>query len=270
MKLMKSIIWGMVVAGLLSVRPALAGACEGESTPARFFPRVLGRPHASIRTPYQMPCDTMEVRIGDTCTVYPGVMVHFGPQSTKEKVILIRGRLEVLGSEDAPVYFSGTLADGDFGLKPGTGDWGGFRIDPAGEAEFSNTRIFKAMPALLSKSERVRFSKVVFKQSLDFKGPNGKGLTLEFKETKIETMDFGTGPAPERISLAGNDAAKADPTIGGAKHPGSPMTWTLLGGGTILAGAGLFWFLTEAGETGPSPGGIEFPDRPTFPKSKAP
>ena len=241
-----------------------AGSCLGDSAEARFLPRLIGRPHSSIRTPFLMPCDTMEVRIGDTVTIHPGVMLHFGPDSRPENVILVRGRLEVLGSDEAPVYFSGTLSEGDFGLRPGNGPWGGFRIDPVGEADFRHARIWKAVPALDSKSEHVRFSKVVFKQSLDARGPFGQAIDLEFKETRVESMDFAAARSTQDTAVAAQ-GQKPDAKVAAA--PSRVTTWSLLGGGTILAGAGLFWYLSSRGDDtpGPSANATEYPDRPGFP-----
>lgn len=249
----------VLLAGLLW--EARANKCQTGDEEAKYLPRVLGRPYSSIRTPFIMPCDTMEVRLGDTCTIHPGVMLHFGPNSSSSNVILVQGHLEALGSDEAPVYFSGTLADGDFGFRPGEGSWGGFRIDPVGSAQFQHVRIFRAVPALESKSERVQLRKVVFKNSLEVSGPNGKRLDLDFKETTVQSLDF----SPPAAAAAETSNPKGADDVKGSRT--KPLAWSLIGGGTLLAGAGLFWYLSDSEENPPGPSGsqIEYPEKPSFP-----
>jgi hypothetical protein len=257
---------GMIAASL-GCGPAVAGACLGDSAESRYLPRVIGRPYSTLRTSYKMPCDTMEVRIGDTCTIYPGMLMHFGSVSNPDNRIHIRGRLEVLGSDEAPVNFSGTLSEGDFGIKPGTGAWGGFEVDPVGEVVIRNARIFRATPIMRSQSERVSFSKVLLRQSLDLLGPNGNFFPVDFKETRIDSLDFGAPIANHQSQdTVSRPSARADSSKSSAGK--SVWAWSLAGGGALLLGGGLWWYLDEKGPSTGHPNtdtDVHYPPKPNFP-----
>jgi hypothetical protein len=258
-------ISSLLLGFLAEVRGA---ACSGDSASMRYLPRTIGRPNATIRTPYHMPCDTMEVKVGDTTTIYPGVMMHFGPVSHSENVILVGGVLQAFGSSEAPVYFSGTLADGDFVVKPGKGDWGGFRIEPVGQAHLQSARIFNAVPLLDSRSEWVVFEKVVTKNCLNVKGPDRKVIELEYKETRLD-LDFRKKDMVETAI----DSAAVPPNRPKEPSRGKALTWTLAGAGAFLAGGGLFYVLTHLDTNHPSdpdPDPSKFPGKPSFPTDGGP
>jgi len=262
---MKALITLLLLSGAAS-GPVLAGNCQGDSVAARALPRVIGRPYSTLRTPYRMPCDTMIVPIGDTCTIYPGTMMHFGSTSKQANRIHVLGRLEVLGSEEAPVTFSGTLSDGDFGLKPGTGNWGGFLVDGVGEISMRNARIFKASPIMNSQSDRVSFSKVLLKQSLDLVGPNGRYFPVDFKETKIDTLDFSVSTSTVEPQTQAKDSSSV-PAVASSRS--GRLAWSLIGGGAVLVGGGLWWYMNnhETGSSKNPTDEVHYPARPGFPQS---
>lgn len=231
----------------------LAGACSGDSVSFRIMPRVWGHPGDNLRNPFLLPCDTMIVASGDTTTLNPGSMLYFGPMSSEKNIVLVEGTLIANGGDQEPVVFSGTIMESDFGLRPGTGRWGGIHVTRGGALHITKALIVNAEVAVTAQSLDAEISKTYIKGCPSLKGPT-KSLSLDFKGTNVDYWSAsGSGPkgkpaadpAPPPSPLPAQTAPALNKSVVG---------WSLLGAAGLATGGGvLWWYLSQSNTTPPSP-----------------
>ena len=239
-------------------------SCQSGDTQKQYMLPNYGRPYSGVKEPIRLPCDTMIVRAGDTTTLNSGVMLHFGPTSSEKNVIIVRGTLLALGSQEAAVYLTGTVTAGDFGYVPAKGPWGGIRVDSGGSLNFKRVRMFEAIPALESKSENVVFKKVVLQGCMNIVDPTGKRIDINANEESIDSLNFASHfDAVPSASLP--VTAKSENNERGIK----PWVWPVAAGLLLLSG-GALWYIESQKDSPTPPPSVNtslFPDAPSFPGS---
>ncbi|HLP41499.1 MAG TPA: hypothetical protein VK465_08335 [Fibrobacteria bacterium] len=250
----------LFLAASLGLHAVHAASCLGDSVGLRNLPHTLGKPYDNLKNPLYLPCDTMVVAAGDTSTLNPGSMLHFGPRASEKHIILVEGTLIARGGDQEPVYFSGTITESAFGLRPGTGRWGGFRVAPGGELRISDAVIVNAEYAVESESEEVTVSKTLLKGCSYLRGP-GNSLPIDIRGTDVKYWDLG---APKVSSVEPSaPALKKSTTLG----------WTLVGVAALAAVSGGAWYWLaqdDAGDAhhGPTPQGPDYSGRPDMPSGQ--
>ncbi len=219
---------------------SFAGSCKGTDAWKQYMLPAYGRPHSNLKDPILLPCDTMIVRAGDTSTINPGVMLHFGPNATEKNIILVQGTLLAIGSQEIAIYLSGSISEGDFGIVPGIGPWGGIRVSETGALHFKRVRLYHAIPALESKSEDVTFKQVVMQGCMNIVDPKGQLMEINLREEKIDSLDFHTSVVKAPVAEAGTKKSKVSKS-----KIGVPVLWSLAAAGVLATGGGLFWYLNE-------------------------
>lgn len=261
----------LCLAAVLGLHTVHAGACLGDSVGLRNLPHTLGKPYDNLKNPLYLPCDTMVVAAGDTSTLNPGSMLHFGPRSSEKHIILVEGTLIARGGDQEPVYFSGTITESSFGLRPGTGRWGGFRVAPGGELRISNALIVNAEYAVESESEDVTISKTLLKGCSYLRGP-GNSLPIDIRGTDVDYWDLG---APKASSV--EPPMEVTPVAAAVVEPSAParkksaaLGWTLAGLAALAAGGGAawYWFAQDDAGNSPTPQGPDYSGRPDMPSGQ--
>ncbi len=242
-------------------------ACLSDSLPLRQLPAMFGKPFSNLKTPYHAPCDTMVVAENTTTTLHSGTMLHFGPNSTANNVIIVEGTLITLGNEHEPVYFSGSIEEGSFGFRPSSSAWGGIVVRPTGKLKMSHTRIFNANTAVYSDSYDVTVSQVYFKGSLYLIPPWKEPIGLDFAGSTIESLDFSERQKIETSGRPQNFPEKADVKPANSRM-GRTLLWGTLGAGTIIAGAGI-WLWSQSDAPSPSAPNL-YPTDPLLPSEPTP
>ena len=233
--------------------PAIAGQCSGDSVSLRYMPSLLGKKYSRIRTPHFFPCDTMEVRQGDTSYIYSGAQLAWNAASTKKRLIHVKGTLIIEGWEEEPVTIAGTLEEFAFGHKAGPGQWEGFLVEAEGELRLNWARLYNAPSAIVSYSEKVSLKKVHVKGVQGIIGPH-TNMIIENREADIESMDFKNMDSQQDALMVVPDSipVKQDSVIA-PESKSHLLSWSLLGTGAIAAG-GLVWYLVAGPEKNPTPG----------------
>lgn len=259
----------VLATSLLWLTPrAFAGACLGDSLQYRKLPHTFGRPYDNLKNPLFLPCDTMIVAAGDSTVLNPGSMLHFGPRASEKNVIVVEGTLTARGGDQEPVYFSGTITESDFGLRPGTGRWGGFRVAPGGELRISGALIVNAEYAVESQSSEVSVSKSYLKGCSFLRGP-GSSLPIDYRGTNVDFWDLA---APKASALGSKE--EVTPAQAAAVEPVQRATpsrkllgWSLAGLTAAAAGGGILWYLAaqEDGNSNHPQPGTEYSTRPDMP-----
>ncbi len=127
------------------------------------LPKTIGNPKATIaKTPYQMDCDTMYVKAGDTTTVYQGSLLHFPPNQFQNRIIRVQGTLLLLGDKGLPVFMAGSKKENPVGSIPGEEKWGGIRLDSGGSLLARHTDFVNADTVFYLRSKRFAFEEAYF------------------------------------------------------------------------------------------------------------
>lgn len=147
------------------------------------LPKTIGNPKATIaKTPFQMGCDTMYVKVGDTTTIYQGSLLHFPPDQFKNRIIKVQGVLKLLGDAGLPVFMAGSRKESAVGIIPGDERWGGIHLDTSGALLIRHTDIVNADTALYLRTMRYALQEARFQRCGVYVLPDRSIKVLDDKE----------------------------------------------------------------------------------------
>lgn len=212
-----------------------AGNCGGDSARYRIMPPLIGRPAATARTPYDLPCDSMIVPRGQTTTIYGLSVVNFG--SGPGGKIVVQGKLVIEGKPGNPAYLAGSIANG-IGFAPGDRPWIGVQADSGAILRISHARFYNASAALVLSTRDVVLRNCFFKGTSFLTLPD-TSLPLNPSGQSLSALDLREGGWA--LFHAGSDDGRSDR---GARIVRAGK-W-LAGGVGILAIAGGAWWLLRA------------------------
>jgi hypothetical protein len=182
----------MLVAALSAVGAHGAGKCEGDSARFRIMPPVIGRPEATARTPYDLPCDSMVVPRGQTTTIHGLTVVNFGPGSRPGGKIVVKGKLVIEGKPGNPAYLAGSIAPNVIGFAPGDQPWFGIQADSGAILRISHARFYHASEGMVLSSRDVILKNCFFKGTSALTLPESR-LTLNPVGQSLSSLDLREG-----------------------------------------------------------------------------
>ena len=250
----------IAMAAFLTAGMAQANTCLPDSDQLvagdpSILPREIGNPKATVaKTPFQMGCDTMFVKAGDTTTVYQGSLLHFPPDKFKNRVIKVDGVLKLLGDEALPVFMAGSRKEAPVGTIPGDERWGGIHLDVSGALLVRHSDFVNADTALYLRSDKYALHEARFE---------GCGVYV-LPDRTINTLD-----KREYLNLKGTDSTAVIAKKPEAKHSKAPWIWG--GAGVAVIGGVVVGVLMTADEdkgkpTKPKPESVpldpDFPGKP--------
>lgn len=277
----------MLVAALSAVTAHGAGKCAGDSARYRIMPPVIGRPGATARSPYDLPCDSMVVPRGQTTTIHGLSVVNFGPGSRAGGKIVVKGKLVIEGKPGNPAYLAGSIAPNTIGFAPGNRPWSGIEADSGAILRISHARFYNATAGMILSSRDVILKNCFFKgtsaltlpdttlplnpvgqslSSLDLREGwlsifSGGSAAKSLDEPEAEPSDLPAAvPVPAAIPTPVSktpSAARSNPEARmgypeqGARA-GKAWAW-LAGGAGILAVSAIVWWVLPADETPQAP-----------------
>jgi hypothetical protein len=220
--------------GLSALAAHGAAKCEGDSARYRIMPPSIGRPAATVRTPYDLPCDSMIVPRGQTTTIYGSSVVNFGFGSGGK--IVVKGKLVIEGKPGNPAYLAGSIANG-IGFAPGDRPWIGVVADSGSILRISHARFYNASDALVLSSRDVVLKNCFFKGASSLILPD-TSLALNPNGQSVSSLDLREG----RFTLFSAGSDDGSPVWG--PRLGRAAKW-LAGGVGVLAvsGAVAWWVL---------------------------
>jgi hypothetical protein len=262
-----------VLAVLASVPGTWGAKCAYDSASYHIMPKEIGRENEIFKSPYLLPCDSMVVPSGQTTTIYEFSMLHFGTNPSPESKIEVKGTLIIKGKAERPVYFSGSIKQGETGYAPADARWDGIVIDSGGSVQSRYARIFNAPTPM------VVLSKNVFMVNTFFQGASGiilpdTSISIGRNGMTMDTMDLRPGKPkhPATASSADVGAPKRE-RKGGRIGTGKKVAYYTLGGTALIAVGGLaFWALNGSDKKSPQPpdqSGLDpDPDYPSVPSRR--
>ncbi|HLP42726.1 MAG TPA: hypothetical protein VK465_14550 [Fibrobacteria bacterium] len=283
----------MLVAALSAVSVHGAGKCAGDSARYRIMPPVIGRPGATARSPYDLPCDSMVVPLGQTTTIHGLSVVNFGPGSRAGGKIVVKGKLVIEGKPGNPAYLAGSIAPNTIGFAPGNRPWYGITADSGAVLRISHARFYNASAGMTLSSRDVILKNCFFKGTSALTLPDttlplnpvGQSLSsLDLREGWLSIFSGGSAaksmdepeedpsdqpaavPVPEEVSVpkavptpvskAPSEARSNPEARKGYPEQGARAGkgWTWLAGGAgILAVSAIVWWVLPAEETPQAP-----------------
>jgi hypothetical protein len=227
----------LVISVLLTAAMARANTCISDSEQLiagdpSTLPKEIGNPKATVaKTPFQMSCDTMYVRAGDTTTVYQGSLLHFPSDKFENRIVKVQGVLKLLGDEALPVFMAGSRKEAPIGTIPGDERWGGIHLDEMGALLVRHSDLVNADTALYLRSDRYALQEVRFE---------GCGVYV-LPDRTINTLD-----KREYLNLTGADSTAFISRKPKAKHSKAPWIWG--GAGVAVIGVVVAGVLMTADE----------------------
>lgn len=148
------------------------------------LPKTIGNPKATlVKTPYQLECDTMFVKAGDTTTIYQGSLLHYPQNKFNNRIIRVQGTLLLLGDKALPVFMAGSKKDNPVGAVPGDEKWGGIRLDSGGTFFARYADFLHADTVFYFRSKRFVLEEAFFSKCGAYILPNRSLKVLDDNET---------------------------------------------------------------------------------------
>jgi hypothetical protein len=228
-----------------------AGKCEGDSARFRILPPTIGRPAATVRTPYELPCDSMIVPPGQTTIIYGSSVVNFGSGTGPGGTILVKGKLVIEGKPGNPAYLSGSVEATEAGFGPGDGPWIGIQADSGAILRISHARFYNASAALVVSSRDVVLKNCFFKGTSALSLPD-TSLALNPMGQSLSSLDLREGR--RAFFATGSGAVNGDGNAERGPRNGRAGKW-LAGSVGVLAisGAAAWWALHPASKPHAAP-----------------
>ena len=253
---------------LLGWHHLYGGTCRGDSASFKIVPERISERYARLNTPVYFVCDTMIVPKGKTSYIFAGAQIAWAANTSKNKVIHVYGNLIIEGWEEEPVTFAGSLKQFELGLKPSDEKWGGILVEEEGSVIASYANFFHAPVAIASFSEKVQLKNVFLRDVEYLFGPLSN-TQITTRDYSIKSLDFSlfdgknsvtSNETQHPISTPTPTPKKPDATAVKQKNLG--VTWWIIGGGALAAGAGLTYYFIQ---NNPGPTNPLSPDTPGSP-----
>lgn len=253
------IAWGFLCAALsVPANTCLTDAAEAGGRITPYLPKTMGEPGATkAKSPFQMPCDTMFVKPGDTTTVYHGSMLHFPPNKFENRIIHVQGVLKLMGDTALPVFLSGSIEmKNQISPLPGPEKWGGIRLDSGGALLVRSVDFSHADTAFDLRSPRYAFQNAFFKRCGRYVLPDGTEKVLDEGENLNVPDSMGIFDSKQRETFSWK------PWVG----------WGAIAlvGGAAITTAVLLWPDDSHGNSPTNPSGSAIKPLPAFPGKPAP
>jgi hypothetical protein len=226
------------------------------------MPPLIGRPSATARIPYDLPCDSMVVPRGQTTIIHGLSVVNFGPGSRAGGKIVVKGKLVIEGKPGNPAYLAGSLLPNVIGIAPGDRPWSGIQADSGAILRISHARFYYASEALVLSSKDVILKNCFFKGASALVLPDtrlalnpvGQSLSsLDLREGWLSIFQGGSAAVPPAASADADDSeagpetgseAGADPAAGKREKRsrlGRAGKWVAGAVGVLAVSGGAAW-----------------------------
>lgn len=234
-------------------------SCKGDSAKYHILPDEIGREGERMKTPFELPCDSMVVPSGATTIIHPASMLYFRDTSQAIKKIMVYGTLIAEGTMSEPIFFCGSIKkNSTLGFMPGEAAWQGIEIDQEGKIKFQNVRFSKASSAIISLSPNIAIYNAHFKGTPSIILPDTT-IKITLSGAKVDTLEFvgkylhykpgKTKPNNPDQHLAETQPSDSSPRSGWSDTITPPGTSTMkmvsysIGGVGLVTASGIAYFI---------------------------